>query len=223
MRWRTASCFNAALTFLCRFLRPLPRLGPSIAIGSARRCFRAASFSARSFSRFLSRFLNVLIDDLSRVPYALRNLSRFPDVTCVMMICPGRITMKSMENTYMSRNFCIQSVRYPYDTGIFPGVIRGIHRHISPVMGYCRSKQGKEKEGGLRGKSAHISYASAISCRDLSMTETARTTGIRTRTAGSLVYPVTVSVQFDNTHCVVVDQLHEIRHQLIHNQLPPIS
>jgi len=68
MRWRAASCFNAALTLLCRFLRPLPRFGPSIGIGSARRCFRAASFSARTFSRFLSRFLNVVIDDLSNAP-----------------------------------------------------------------------------------------------------------------------------------------------------------
>jgi hypothetical protein len=29
---------------------------------------RAANFSARIFSRFLSRFLNVLIDDLSNAP-----------------------------------------------------------------------------------------------------------------------------------------------------------
>lgn len=62
------SCLIAAFTFLCRFRRPFPRLGPSITTGSAIRCFRFASCSARCFSRFLSRFRSVVKDALRRLP-----------------------------------------------------------------------------------------------------------------------------------------------------------
>ena len=62
------SCFNAAFTFLCRFLLPFPRLGPSMTTDSAMRCFRFASCSARCFSRFLSRLRSVVKDALRRVP-----------------------------------------------------------------------------------------------------------------------------------------------------------
>jgi hypothetical protein len=143
MRCRAASCFNAALTFLCRFFRPFPRFGPSIEIGSARRCFRAACFSARTFSRFLSRFRNVLIEVLSRVPYAPRNLSNCLDDTYIMK-CSSSNLHEIHQNTHMGGEFCILSVRYPDDTGIFPEFIRRIHRYrihryIITIMGYCRS------------------------------------------------------------------------------------
>jgi len=62
------SCLVAAFTFLCRFRRRFPRLGPSTTTGSAMRCFRFASCSARCFSRFLSRLRSVVKDALRRPP-----------------------------------------------------------------------------------------------------------------------------------------------------------
>lgn len=70
------SCLIAAFTFLCRFLRPFPRLGPSTTTGSVVRCFRFASCSARCFSRFLSRLRSVVKDALRRPPYAAWNFGR---------------------------------------------------------------------------------------------------------------------------------------------------
>jgi len=108
-------------------------------IGSARRCFRAACFSARSFSRFLSRFLNVLIDDLSNAPYVPRNLSSCPDV-----ICANKISVDNYHRyakcTHMSRELCFLPVSYANNTGVFSGVISRIHRHIIPVVSYYWTK-----------------------------------------------------------------------------------
>lgn len=62
------SCLIAAFTFLCRFRRPFPRLGPSTTTGSAMRCFRFANCSARCFSRFLSRLRSVAKHAFRRLP-----------------------------------------------------------------------------------------------------------------------------------------------------------
>jgi hypothetical protein len=138
MRWRAASCFNAAFTLLCRFLRPLPRFGPSMGMGSARRCFRAACFSARIFSRFLSRFLSVLIDDLSNAPYAPRNLSNWPDVICVMKVLAVGSLWGEWECAHMCRDRHFLPVSCANDTWIFSIVIRRVHRYIIPIMSYCK-------------------------------------------------------------------------------------
>jgi hypothetical protein len=155
MRCRAVSCFNAALTFLCRFLRPFPRFGPSIEIGSARRCFRAACFSARTFSRFLSRFLNVLIEDLSRVPYTPINLSNCPDDTYVMK-CSSSNFHEIHRNV---RTWVENFASFPLDTRMTQGYSRSSFAEsiVTSSPSWVTVGQDKERRKEIR-KSLRTSF-----------------------------------------------------------------